>query len=84
MYTASLTHDFHIDQLDPVVGRSGFVIDQRDDIGVEDMLLAIRKVLKANEGFLEGVVAEVVAQFTQLILERGPSLNACPSPASSL
>jgi hypothetical protein len=46
-----------------------FVLDQRLDVLVVDMLLAVGQRLEAAERILQGVVAQLVAQFFQLVLE---------------
>ena len=51
--------------------RADLVVDQRDDVGVVDVLLAVGEILEADERLLEGIVAKLVAQLPQLVLERG-------------
>ena len=53
------------------MGGGDFLVDQRLDVLVVDVLLAVREILEALERFLERVVAEFVAEFAQLVLERG-------------
>jgi hypothetical protein len=45
------------------------VLDQRLDVLVEDVLLAVGEILEAAEGVLEGVVAELEAELLQLLAE---------------
>ncbi len=45
------------------------VLDQRRDVLVEDVLLAVGEILEAAEGVLEGVVAELEAELDQLLAE---------------
>ena len=71
MHATGLGDHFHIHQTDAITNRADLVIDQGDDIGVIDMLLAVGQILEAYERFLEGIVAQLVAQFLQLVLEGG-------------
>ena len=54
---------------DRVVAADHFVVDQRDDVFVEDMLLLVGQILEALERFFERGVVEIVAERFQLVLE---------------
>ena len=69
--------------LDAVVRGGDLLVDQRLDVLVVDVLLAVGERLEADEGVLEGVVAELVAELLQLRRGRRGGRNACPSPARS-
>ena len=66
------------DQPDAVVRRGDLLVDQRLDVLVVDVLLAVGELLEADEGVLELVVAELVAQLLQLACGRRRGPNACP------
>ena len=51
------------------LGLRHLVLDQRHDVLVEDVLLAVGEILEAAEGVLEGVVAELEAERDQLLAE---------------
>ena len=58
--------------------RGDLLVDQRLDVLVVDVLLAVGERLEAHEGVLERVVAELVAQLLQLVAEGVRGRNACP------
>ena len=62
--------DLKRNQPHAVVGAHHLVVDQGDDVFVEDLLLFVRQVLEALERIAHGVVAQIVAQLLQLLLER--------------
>src|SRR6478752_2718098 len=55
--------------LDAVVGVSDFLIDQRFDILVVDLLLAVSQRLEADESIFELIAGEFVAQLLQIVDE---------------
>ena len=67
--TAGAGDDGERDQLDQLAGGGDLVLDQRLDVLVEDVLLAVGEILEAAEGVLEGVVAELEAELVQLLAE---------------
>ena len=48
-------------QLDAIVDRPGLVVDQRDDVGIVDVLFPVGEVLEALEGLLKGIVAHTIS-----------------------
>ena len=54
------------------------LVDQRLDVLVVDVLLAVGERLEAVERILEGVVAQLVAELLQLRRGRRGGPNACP------
>ena len=53
-----------------LLGRDGFVHDQRDDVLVEDLVLAVGQVLEALEGRVDlGLALQLDAQLLQALLE---------------
>ena len=61
------------DEFDPLVAALDLVVDQRDDVLVEDVLLAVGEILEAAERVVDGVVAELEAQLLELHLEGVPA-----------
>ena len=59
------------EQPDAVVRGGDLLVDQRLDVLVVDVLLAVGERLEAVEGVLDRVVAELVAELLQLRLEGG-------------
>ena len=51
---------------DAVVRGGDLLVDQRLDVLVVDVLLAVGERLEADEGVLDRVVAELVAELLQL------------------
>ena len=61
--------DIEADEPDQLVGVVDLVIDQGHEILVEDLLLLVGQGLEADEGIVERVLAQIVAQLLQLLLE---------------
>ena len=59
--------DFKADQADAFIAAGNFIINQGDDILVEHFLLDVGKILEALEKFIQGIVAQFVAKFLNLL-----------------
>ena len=71
------------DHLDAVVRGGDLLVDQRLDVLVVDVLLAVGQRLEAHEGVLQLVVAELVAQLLQLVAEGVAAGMLAHAPARS-
>ncbi len=58
------------DKLDPVVSMRDLVIDNSCEILIVNNLLAIGDLLEADEGIFQGILAKLVAELFELLLER--------------
>ena len=65
--------DAEAEEPDPLLGRHDALVDQGHDVLVEDLLLLVGQGLEADEGIVERIVADVVAQLLQLLLEGMPA-----------
>src|SRR6476620_5319799 len=57
------------DQLHAILGVRDLLVDQRLDVLVVDVLLAIGERLEANEGVLELVARQVISELLELVHE---------------
>ena len=60
------------DQLDVILGGRDLLVDQRLDVLVVDVLLAVGQRLEAHEGVFELIAGELVAQLLELVHEGVP------------
>src|SRR6516225_9233779 len=70
LWPSRASYDRQREELDAILRRRNFLVDQRLDVLVIDMLLAVGEGLEANKRVFELIAREFVAKIPKLVHER--------------